>query len=150
MSRYNGDKYQMRGENVIYFAEMDSPVGVLLLTADESGLTGIRMDRNAPPGGTRKEDHLPLQAAKLWLDAYFRGEDPDIKVPLNLKGTPFQRQIWQLLLTIPFGETRTYGFLAPVLTPPMTWVMHSIPWIRFPTCCTTSVLTAASTPSPRC
>ena len=70
------------------------------------------MDRNAPPGGTRKEDHLPLQAAKLWLDAYFRGEDPDIKVPLNLEGTPFQRQIWQLLLTIPFGETRTYGFLA--------------------------------------
>ena len=97
---------------MLYFTEMDSPAGVLLLTADASCVTGIRMNRELPAGAVRNEDHIPLRKAKAWLEAYFRGDDPEMDVPINPEGTAFQRQIWQILMTIPYGETRTYGALA--------------------------------------
>ena len=93
----------------MYGTYYDSPLGNLLLTCTEEGLTGLYMNRELPQ---KPEEHpILLQTAK-WLDAYFRGENPSETVPLSLKGTEFQKQVWNILLTIPYGRTRTYGDIA--------------------------------------
>ena len=94
----------------MYAATYDSPLGKLLLTCREEGLTGIWFDRE--PNEESDRDHPILQQTVLWLDAYFRGEDPAIEMPLVPEGTAFQKQVWQLLLEIPCGEIRTYGDIA--------------------------------------
>ena len=91
------------------YLDYESPVGHLLLTCDETGLTGIWMNR-PPQGGTSSHPTL-LQAAQ-WLDGYFAGKPAPIDFPLAPQGTPFQRLIWDLLLEIPYGQSRTYGDLA--------------------------------------
>ena len=93
----------------MYCTQYDSPLGKLLLTCTEEGLTGIYMNREAPD---RPDDHPVLHQTVQWLDAYFRGEAPAVEVPLNLKGTDFQKQIWNILLTIPYGQLRSYGEIA--------------------------------------
>ena len=96
----------------MYFTEYDSPIGTLLLTCREDGLTGLWMNRLPPEDGCRREDHPIFLEAKLWLDRYFRGEAPPVTVPLGPEGTPFRQQVWQLLQAIPYGESRSYGDLA--------------------------------------
>ena len=83
-----------------------SPVGTLYMTADEGGLTGIRMHPE------QTEDFPVLSAVSRWLDGYFAGKPAKPDFPLNPHGTAFQQQVWQILLTIPYGQTRTYGELA--------------------------------------
>ena len=92
-----------------YTTRYDSPLGPLTLAADEQGLTRITF--TAPQ--SIPEDNPVLTEAKHWLDAYFRGEAPDpTSVPLSLKGSPFQLLVWNRLLSIPYGESVTYGELA--------------------------------------
>ena len=86
-----------------------SPLGPLLLTCEEDGLTGIWFGRE---WNGEESEHPVLEKTKLWLDAYFAGKSPEVEIPLRLCGTPFQKQVWQLLMTIPFGQTRTYGDIA--------------------------------------
>lgn len=93
----------------MYCAQYLSPVGPLLLTCSEEALTGLRMNREPPePEGV----HPVLEQAKQWLDAYFRGEETPVSFPLAPEGTAFQKQVWQILLTVPFGQTRSYGSIA--------------------------------------
>ena len=94
-----------------------SPLGELLLAADETGLTGAwfagqkYFARGLDPAA--EEGEAPaLAAARAWLDRYFAGEAPPVDIPLHLIGTPFQREVWELLLAIPYGQTTTYGGLA--------------------------------------
>lgn len=96
----------------MYFAEYDSPVGKLLLTCGETGLTGLWMDREPPVDGVRNGEHPVLRKAFRWLDAYFQGAELPADFPLAPRGTPFQKQVWGLLLTIPRGQTCTYGDIA--------------------------------------
>lgn len=92
-----------------YFARYSSPIGNLLLLSDGRALTGVQMDTgDARPG----DADMVLTKAIAWLDAYFRGEDPEMDFPLAPKGTAFQRQVWDILLAIPKGQTRTYGDIA--------------------------------------
>lgn len=93
----------------MHYAQYLSPVGPLLLSCTEEGLTGVRMVREKPE---READQPVLEQAKQWLDAYFRGEEMPVRFPLAPEGTAFQKQVWQILLTIPFGGTRTYGSIA--------------------------------------
>ncbi|MGM9660106.1 MAG: methylated-DNA--[protein]-cysteine S-methyltransferase [Faecousia sp.] len=88
------------------YCQYPSPVGTLYLTADEAGLTGIWMHRSAT------EASPFLKQAAQWLDAYFAGNPQPPAFLLNPKGTAFQKQVWQLLLDIPYGQTRTYGEIA--------------------------------------
>ena len=95
-----------------------SPLGMLTVTAEGDTLTALVIDgqkyadRHLAGGGTEYETPV-LHAAKLWLDAYFAGEIPDLSdLPLSPKGTVFQRKVWQELLKIPYGATDTYGALA--------------------------------------
>lgn len=95
-----------------YSTKYDSPIGELLLCSDGAALTGLYMEsQNAEPG-TFKDD-LPLfLLVKKWLDAYFNGENPPSNFSLEPKGTPFQQQVWKILLAIPYGQTRSYGDIA--------------------------------------
>lgn len=93
----------------MFLCQYDSPVGRLLLTCEDSGLTGLWMDRE---DAKREDCHPILEQAKTWLDAYFQGKALPAAFPLKPKGTAFQQQVWQILLTIPYGGTRTYGDIA--------------------------------------
>ena len=88
------------------YCEYCSPVGTLYLTADEGGLTGIWIHP------VKTEDCPILSQAKAWLDGYFSGNPTEVTFPLNPQGTPFQKQVWEILLAIPYGETTTYGAIA--------------------------------------
>ena len=88
------------------YCKCPSPLGTLYLTADEGGLTGIWMHPE------KTEDFPVLSQAKVWLDSYFAGNPAEISFPLNPQGTAFQQQVWDILLTIPYGQTRTYGDIA--------------------------------------
>lgn len=95
-----------------YFSEYESPVGTLLLTSDGENLTGLWMNRPKPAEGMENPEHPILQKAKNWLDAYFRAEEKEIDFPLKPEGTAFQKQVWNILLTIPYGKTKSYGNIA--------------------------------------
>ena len=95
----------------------DSPLGQMVMTAEDDVLTGLwfegqrhaRMLREFPAG--HREARAFADAAR-WLDAYFSGRDPGFVPELCLRGTAFQRAVWEILLTIPYGQTRTYGAIA--------------------------------------
>lgn len=94
-----------------------SPLGRLLLAADDDGLTGLWFEgqkyfaRTLDKGCT--ESPLPIfQEVRRWLDLYFSGSQPGFTPPLHFIGTPFQIEVWTLLTSIPYGKTVTYGELA--------------------------------------
>ncbi len=98
-----------------------SPLGEILLTADDVGLTGLWLpeQKHPAPCGENRGNFGILQAKK-WLDAYFAGKVPEVTVPLHFIGTDFQKCVWNLLRAIPYGETVTYGQLAKQLAPNMS------------------------------
>lgn len=89
-----------------------SPVGRLLLTCDAAALTGLWIDREAPESWGKEQKTQVLEQSMRWLEAYFQGKPQKIGFPLAPEGTAFQKQVWQLLLDIPWGQTRTYGDIA--------------------------------------
>lgn len=111
----------------MHTCDHESPLGKMLLAADDGGLMGAwfygqRYFARGLEGAEKNErrgvpfDSPVLLAARRWLDAYFAGERPDAAdVPLAPRGTAFQRRVWDALLAIPYGETRAYGELAAVL-----------------------------------
>lgn len=97
--------------------KMPSPIGELLLVADESALTGVYFTgRNHIPGTQKywktNEQHPILKQAATQLRDYFDGKLTEFDLPLRLTGTSFQERIWKEIATIPFGKTVTYGELA--------------------------------------
>ena len=103
-----------------YTQTYSSPLGEVLLSADDMGLSGLwfagqrYFARTLPPGAVPGETPV-LTASKRWLDCYFSGKRPDFLPPLHLIGTDFQQAVWNLLLKIPYGQTVTYGALARTL-----------------------------------
>lgn len=103
-----------------YTATYASPLGDILLAADDEGLTGLWFEgqkyyaAKLDPSNTRKETPA-IEAARAWLDQYFAGAVPTVDVALHFIGTPFQNEIWQMLYEIPYGQTSTYGALAAEL-----------------------------------
>lgn len=95
---------------MVHSSHYDSPLGGIFLSADEIGLTELRfgMQENAPPEG----DTPILASAKRWLDIYFSGQEPDFTPPLQPLGTAFQMEVWEILRTIPYGQSITYGEIA--------------------------------------
>lgn len=94
-----------------------SPLGGILLAANDIGLTGLWFDGqkyyadNLPAEHIERETPI-LTDAKRWLDVYFTGNEPDFKPPLHIVGSAFRQKVWELLLQIPYGQTVTYGELA--------------------------------------
>lgn len=105
---------------MLYTSAYSSPLGKILLAADEAGLCGLWFEgqKYFPPylHEERGERALPVfAAAKRWLDIYFSGREPDLKLPLHFTGSQFQKDVWELLYSIPYGTTTTYGQLAKLL-----------------------------------
>lgn len=107
-----------------YFSKtMESPVGRLKLVASDAGLAAILWE-NDPPSRVRLSivveapDHPVLLDAERQLDEYFAGRRTSFDMKLDFAGTEFQRKVWQALLEIPFGQTRTYGQIARQLGKP--------------------------------
>lgn len=102
---------------MMFTAHYQSPLGEILLAADEVSLTGLWFDRakyyaaGLVPQSTERETP-PLTEAKRWLDVYFSGKMPDFMPPLHPIGSDFRQEVWALLLQIPYGQTTTYGALA--------------------------------------
>ena len=105
---------------MMYTLHYDSPLGGILLAADEIGLTGLWFDGEKyfadglDPEHTAQET-LILREAKRWLDVYFSRQEPNFTPPLHPIGSPFRQEVWELLLQIPYGQTTTYGALAKQL-----------------------------------
>ena len=95
-----------------------SPLGEILLTADEIGLTDVRFEKTG--SGADREIPPALLPAARWLDRYFAGEQPGELPPLHPVGTPFQMEVWAMLREIPYGKTCTYGDLSRRFDRPMS------------------------------
>ena len=100
-----------------YTQHYDSPLGGILLAADDVGLTGLWFDgqkyfaRGLSNERIEQETSV-LAEAKRWLDIYFTGKEPDFTPPLHPIGSAFRRSVWDILLRIPYGQTTTYGEIA--------------------------------------
>lgn len=115
----------------------DSPLGNLFLAADDVGLIGLwfenqthfmvdsfgsilsaflNKDNAQGDVADAQSSKLILNEAVHWLDQYFSGMVPDNDVSLHLIGTGFQKDVWELLRTIPYGSTTTYGQIAKQLS----------------------------------
>lgn len=97
-----------------------SPIGEMRLCCDGTHLTAVtfagqKYEQLHIPADATAGTHPVLAQAKVWLSSYFDGKIPDFLPPLNPKGTEFQKQVWEALLQIPYGETITYGQLAKKL-----------------------------------
>lgn len=108
------------GITMTYTLHYDSPLGGILLAADEQGLLGLWFDGEKYFAEKLPEVHEPgetpaLRESVRWLDEYFAGRAPDFTPPLHPIGSPFQQAVWRLLLEIPYGRTTTYGALARCL-----------------------------------
>ena len=105
---------------MLYTGYYRSPLGRLLLAADEIGLTGLWFERQRrfaqglDPVHTDEETPI-LAQTRRWLDLYFSGSVPDFTPPLHPVGSDFRQEVWALLLQIPYGKTTTYGALAAQL-----------------------------------
>lgn len=102
-----------------YTTNYQSPLGKLLLASDHQGLTGLWFENDkyyADSLGTQNVsmETTILKQAKQWLDEYFSQRWPSFMPPLHLTGTDFQKMIWQILLTIPYGQVMTYREIADI------------------------------------
>ena len=99
-----------------YWTMLDSPLGPLLMTAGETGISGLYMDTDLEghigPGADWVEDAARFEEARRQLDEYFAGHRAEFDLPLSPRGTAFQREVWAALRTIPYGEVRSYGQIA--------------------------------------
>ncbi len=105
------------------FKLMPSPVGMLTLVARGSALAAVlwehERENRVRLGVLNENNHFPiLLEAEKQLNEYFAGQRTRFELALDFQGTEFQKQVWQALLEIPFGETRSYGQIAQALGNP--------------------------------
>ena len=104
------------------YTRYSSPVGKLLLCSDGEALTGLYLPGEAVEAhaGIRR-DELPLfDKVRSWLDCYFAGCPAAVDFPLAPSGTPFQKTVWDILLTVPYAQTVTYGGIAGTISSHMS------------------------------
>lgn len=114
----------------LYFASFESPYGRLWAMRNPEGLVqlilpaarrrkldpGLSMlvswrDRYLP-GYQMMESKRQFDDLTRWLRQYFRGDEPEEHIPLDLQGTPFQKAVWNAILQVPYGHTITYGSIS--------------------------------------
>ncbi len=99
---------------MIYIEHYRSPLGGITIAGSGSEITGLWFDGQKYFGSTLSSEYeeksLPVfTETKKWLDIYFSGKEPDFTPPLKWETTPFRKAVWEILLTIPYGQTMTYG-----------------------------------------
>ena len=100
-----------------YVYHYTSPLGKITMASDGGRLTGLWFDGQKYFADTLDEEHeekpLPIfEQTMRWLDIYFGGKEPGFTPPVTMKTTGFRRAVWEILLTIPYGQTMTYGEIA--------------------------------------
>lgn len=100
-----------------YTCTYNSPLGGITLASDGECLIGLWFDGQKYFADTLDKDYiakeLPIfEQTKRWLDIYFSGQEPDFIPPLAMNTTPFRKAVWEIMLTIPYGKTMTYGEIA--------------------------------------
>lgn len=109
-----------------------SPVGNLVVCEEAGRLAAVRLNE-IPIGAVPEETSVGKEACSQLVD-YFRGQRKDFQLPLAWKGTPFRQRVWQVLLDIPYGETRTYAQVAEAVGSPKAvravgGACHDNPWL---------------------
>jgi methylated-DNA-[protein]-cysteine S-methyltransferase len=99
------------------YKTINSPVGKLKLIASDKGLVAVLWEKEKPNRVRldeieRKASHPILLKTERQIAEYFAGKRRSFSIPIEMIGTSFQKQVWDALLAIPFGETTTYGELA--------------------------------------
>ena len=102
---------------MVYTTQYASPLGTITLACDEEAIIGLWFNGqkyfgNVLPEQTAEKEHPLFADAGRWLDIYFSGKAPDFLPPLRYDSTPFRRQVCDIMLTIPYGGTMTYGEIA--------------------------------------
>jgi methylated-DNA-[protein]-cysteine S-methyltransferase len=116
---------QTRKEEAMGLAHkmMESPIGKLKLVASDKGLVAILWEKDSPrrvrlSDLVANDQHPVLVETEQQLGEYFAGKRKTFSIALDMRGTRFQKDVWEALLAIPFGETRSYGQLAKQLGNP--------------------------------
>jgi methylated-DNA-[protein]-cysteine S-methyltransferase len=105
----------------LYWHEIDSPVGRLLLAGDGASLIQMCFQSGPRPLQPREDwvaDPAPFRAVMTQLAEYFAGKRRRFELPLAPRGTDFQRRVWRALTEIPYGKTVSYGELARSIDKP--------------------------------
>lgn len=100
-----------------YIHHYDSPLGSITMASDGNALVGLWFDGQKYYADSLNNDYeekaLSLfEQTDQWLDIYFSGSVPGFTPPLTMRTTPFRKAVWNIMLTIPFGQTMTYGEIA--------------------------------------
>ena len=113
----------MRAVEIVHTAEFETPVGSMLCASTERGLAYVRLPRAGGRGfagwlrrhardARLEQGFAPNKAAIQQVLEYLDGKRSDFALPLDLRGTDFQRRVWDALLEIPYGATRSYAEIA--------------------------------------
>jgi methylated-DNA-[protein]-cysteine S-methyltransferase len=110
----------------LHYSRINSPVGPLVMGASERGLAMLAFGRELPItlGGRPviwQESSAACLTVQQQLDEYFDSRRREFTMPLDLRGTDFQRECWEQLLSIPYGETRSYGEIARAVGRPSAY-----------------------------
>lgn len=103
-----------------YTQYYESPLGKILLSSTQTHLTGLWFVGQKYYAATLPKEHCEKDLAifgqtRKWLDTYFSGSKPDFTPPLSMETTPFRKAVWEILLTIPYGHTMTYGEISKII-----------------------------------
>ena len=104
-----------------FICHLDTPLGAVTAASDGEALVGLWFDGQRHFAASLSPEHaeadLPLFGeVRRWLTLYFQGREPGFSPPLAPRGTAFQRSVWEILRSIPYGETVTYGAVAAALS----------------------------------
>ncbi|WP_407393975.1 methylated-DNA--[protein]-cysteine S-methyltransferase [Methanobrevibacter sp.] len=108
----------------MYSTDYSSPIGEMLIVSDGEAICGVWFygQKHFPKfKEIIKDDNLAIfKDVKQWFDEYFKGLNPKINFKLKPQGTDFRLKVWKILTEIPYGETRTYGQIARMISPKMS------------------------------
>ncbi|RMZ60219.1 methylated-DNA--[protein]-cysteine S-methyltransferase [Chryseobacterium nematophagum] len=110
----------MENQKLLIYKDVASPVGLIRVITSDQGLVAIIWEgenykRTQLSEPSRDDEHPILLQAEQQLNEYFENKRTTFDVPLDFKGTEFQVKVWEALLKIPYGVTKTYGELAKIL-----------------------------------
>ncbi len=102
---------------MIHTCTIETPLGAMTATAEQGALTGLwfigqKYYPSATATWVQEPDHPVFTALRAHLSRYFAGADPGCDIPLAPHGSLFRKNVWDILLKIPFGRTTTYGEIA--------------------------------------
>ncbi len=103
-----------------FISHYHSSLGNITLSSNGNKLTGLcfenqRYSKKTLPENYEEKDLPVFEETKKWLDIYFNGKAPDFTPPLEMQTTPFRKAVCEIMLTIPFGQTMTYGEIADII-----------------------------------